>query len=85
MRRPNLLLAAFALVLAAFFHAGPIAAQDSITPSAEQLDLLRNLSPDQRDALLQQLTGSGGSSGSSDGSSLNERYSFGPPFSSRWK
>lgn len=46
------------------------------TPTAEQLDLLRNLSPEQRDALLQQITGSSGSSsGASSNSSRDKQLS----------
>src|SRR5262245_6984611 len=52
----------------------PQAARSQTTlPTSDQLELLRNLSPDQRDAILQQLSGSGvGSlSGSSSSTSIN--------------
>ena len=62
-RRPYPLLVAAALAFAIVLHSEPAAPQ-AITPSADQLELLRNLTPEQRDALLRQVTG-GGTSGSS--------------------
>jgi polysaccharide biosynthesis/export protein len=58
--RPYLLLAAI-VALAGLLHIEQLAAQ-TLTPSAEQLEMLRNLSPEQRDAILRQITG-GGSGG----------------------
>jgi len=51
------------LVVLSFLHIERAGAQ-AITPTAEQLDLLRNLTPEQRDAIMRQVTG-GGSGGSS--------------------
>jgi polysaccharide biosynthesis/export protein len=72
-RRPYLLLAPLALALTALFHFDPLAAQTSITPSPEQLEMLRNLTPEQRDAILQQITGGSGSGSSSSSSRDRDR------------
>lgn len=51
---------------AGLFHSRP--ARGQTLPGADQLDLLRNLSPEQRDAILQQITGSSTSTGNSSSS-----------------
>ncbi|MEJ0037617.1 MAG: SLBB domain-containing protein [Gammaproteobacteria bacterium] len=54
----------------------PRAAAQAVTPSADQLELLRTLSPEQRDALLRQITGGGSGSGGGLGSvSASDRAS----------
>jgi polysaccharide biosynthesis/export protein len=67
-RRPLSLLTAVTLVLSAIFRFDAVPAQ-AITPSPEQLELLQNMSPEQRDELLRQITGSGSSGGSASGAS----------------
>jgi protein involved in polysaccharide export with SLBB domain len=64
--RLRILLAGCALVLVAavLFTGGPAASAQGVMPSSDQLDMLRNLTPEQRDAILSQI-GKGGSSGSS--------------------
>jgi polysaccharide biosynthesis/export protein len=60
----KLLLAAAVLVLPWIlpFYSPAIAQVATPTPTPEQLELLRNLSPDQRDALMRQITGGSGAS-----------------------
>jgi polysaccharide export outer membrane protein len=65
LRRPatRLLTRLFAIALATFIFAdsGQLAAQTtSGTPTADQLELLGNLTPQQREELMRQITGGGG-------------------------
>jgi polysaccharide export outer membrane protein len=53
-----------AACLAALLASPPALGQDAV-PSAEQLELLRNLSPEQREAILRQLGGGAGNQGRS--------------------
>jgi polysaccharide biosynthesis/export protein len=48
------------LSIAAVFSISPAVVAQGITPTAEQLEQLRNLSPEERDAILRQVTGQGG-------------------------
>ena len=57
---------AAALLALSVLQVLPAAAQGAITPTPEQLELLRNLPSEQRDALVRQVTG--GTSGSTTGS-----------------
>lgn len=70
----TLLLAAAAVVLPWMLALStPAYAQGALpTPSPEQLELLKNLSPDQRDAIMRQVTGGAGT-GSLGGSSTTSR------------
>jgi polysaccharide export outer membrane protein len=64
----------FALLAALLLGAGLIAplpratAQVATTPSPDQIEMFRNLTPDQQDAILRQLGGGGSSSGALGGS-----------------
>lgn len=50
---------AAALLVAGVIHSSPLTAQVP-APTAEQLELLRNLTPEQREQILRQITGAGG-------------------------
>jgi polysaccharide biosynthesis/export protein len=58
------------LLAVVVFTASPRAAAQELIPSAEQLEMLRNLSPEQREEILRQL-GGGGDGGSSRSRSRN--------------
>jgi protein involved in polysaccharide export with SLBB domain len=71
MRRPFMRLAGFlGAAMLAFLTVQPLHAQS--VPSADQIELFKNLSPEQQDAILKQLTG-GGSGNSSSGLSGDQR------------
>jgi protein involved in polysaccharide export with SLBB domain len=64
LRRRLVLLACFFLSVASFLAPSDrVYGQSSITPTADQIDMFRNLSPDQQQAVLQSLGGGGGASG----------------------
>ncbi len=71
MRRLLLSIFAIGLATAASLHSAPAHAQTP-TPTADQLELLKNLTPEQRDQLLQAITGgsTGGISSSGRGREL---------------
>jgi protein involved in polysaccharide export with SLBB domain len=63
MRRLVILLTGLALAITGLASCNEALAQ-GVTPTAEQLDMFRNLSPEQQQAILQQLTGGLGAQGS---------------------
>jgi polysaccharide export outer membrane protein len=65
-------VAAAILVVMGLFLSGPVTAQTP-TPSADQLELLKNLTPEQREAIMQQVLGGGGTSGGLGSSSSTRR------------
>jgi polysaccharide biosynthesis/export protein len=69
----TLLLAMAAVVLPWMLAIHSPAAAQVATPTAEQLELLRNLAPEQRDALLRQITGGAGGSTGGSRSSRDQR------------
>ena len=68
---------AAALLVAAVIHSSPLMAQVPV-PTAEQLELLRNLTPEQREQILRQITGAGGG-GTTIGSTSRGRAERGLP------
>ena len=60
--RTLLLAAAVVLPWMLAFYSPAVAQVATPTPSAEQLELLRNLSPEQRDVIMRQITGGSSSS-----------------------
>jgi polysaccharide export outer membrane protein len=75
-RRPHLLLVAAILAFPGIHSIEPVAAQTT-APSAEQLEILRSLPAEQREAILRQMTegGSGGSVGTSRDGNRADRES----------
>ena len=72
LRRPSVLLAGLLFLATALSGLADRAYAQAVTPSAEQIDMFRNLSPEQQDAILKQLGGgAGGLSGL--GSSSGDR------------
>src|ERR1700730_3544058 len=63
LRRPSVLLAGLLFLAAAFWGLTDRVYGQAVTPSADQIDMFRNLSPDQQDAILKQLGGGGGAGG----------------------
>src|ERR1700730_4605611 len=63
MRRPFILLTGLALAMTALASCNEALAQ-SVTPTADQLEMFRNLPPEQQQAILQQLAGGQGGLGS---------------------
>jgi polysaccharide export outer membrane protein len=67
-------IAATFLVAVGLLLSGLVAAQQAPTPTPEQLEMLKNLSPEQREAIMQQVLGGGGtSSGVLGGESTTQR------------
>jgi protein involved in polysaccharide export with SLBB domain len=58
-RRFTALLASFLVFLVLSAASQQVAAQGTVVPTPEQLELFRNLTPEQQDAILKQVTGSG--------------------------
>jgi polysaccharide export outer membrane protein len=63
MQRSFTLLAALLLSMGFLAFTGSASGQSSGSPSADQIELFRNLTPDQQDAILRQLGGNGSSLG----------------------
>ena len=75
IRRPILLLAGLFVVLSAFWFCNEARPQ-AITPTADQLDAFRSMSPDQQQSIVRQISGVLGGQGGSGGS-LGGLGSFG--------
>src|SRR5262245_2632524 len=65
-RSLNSSVVAAILVAVGLFLSSPATAQTP-TPTADQLELLKNLTPEQREAIMQQVLGGGGGSSTSGG------------------
>jgi polysaccharide biosynthesis/export protein len=70
IRIRSLIASALALLAASLHFAPSSIAQTATTPSADQLEMLRNLTPEQQQALLRQITGGGSRANGSSGDLL---------------